>query len=60
MGLSLFYTGLGDHELAISSLHGAFDELSYWLLWPRVDPAFHALEAARGFQDLSGRMDFPN
>jgi tetratricopeptide (TPR) repeat protein len=55
--VAAIYTGLGDHDQALSCLEAAFEDRCFWLLrGVKVDPRFDRLREEARFQKLVQRM----
>ena len=58
-GFAMIYTGLGENEIAIEWLEKAFDDRNLWMAFLQVEPRLDPLRFDPRFQDLLGRMKFP-
>jgi DNA-binding winged helix-turn-helix (wHTH) protein/TolB-like protein/tetratricopeptide (TPR) repeat protein len=56
---ALVYTGLGDRDSAFRWLNVAYDELSYQLIYLKVDPRLDPLRSDPRYADLVRRIGFP-
>jgi hypothetical protein len=57
--LAVLYTGLGERDLAISTLTRGIEERSEDMVFLRVEPALDPLRSDPRFRDLLRRMGFP-
>jgi TolB-like protein/DNA-binding winged helix-turn-helix (wHTH) protein/Flp pilus assembly protein TadD len=56
---ALYHLGLGERELALTRLEGAYDERSWLVALLKVDPLLDELRTDPRFQALLRRMRFP-
>jgi len=53
------YGALGQNEEALRWLETAYQERAAWIAFLKIDPCLDALRPDPRFQDLLGRMNFP-
>ena len=58
--IALIYLGLGDEEQSIAWLERAHEQRDVWLIWLREAPEFASLYGDPRFQDLLGRLPYPD
>lgn len=59
-GMARVYTALDENEEAIRWLQTAYEENATWMILLKTDPHLDTLRADPRFQDLLGRMKFPD
>lgn len=57
--VSRLYLASGDHKQALAQLEQAYRDHDPYVVWLKVEPAFDPLRTEAGFQDLLGRVGFP-
>ncbi|MBI1984287.1 MAG: winged helix-turn-helix domain-containing protein [Acidobacteria bacterium] len=57
--IATIYTGLGKKDEAFAWLHKAYEDRADGLVYLQVEPKFDRLRSDPRFQDLLGRMKFP-
>jgi len=58
-GFALIHVGLGENDAALEWLDRAYQDRNSWMPYVQVEPRLDPLRADPRFQDLLGRMDFP-
>jgi len=59
-GLARLYAALDENEEAIRCLQTAYKENATWMIFLKTDPHLEILRGDPRFQDLLGRMKFPD
>jgi len=59
-GLARLYAALDENEEAIRCLQTAYKENATWMIFLKTDPNLDILRGDPRFQDLLGRMKFPD
>ena len=58
-GIAVVHAGLGQKDEAIGWLEKAYEERNGWMVFLGVEPRLDPLRAEPRFQELLGRMNFP-
>jgi len=58
-GFALIHTGLGENDEALEWLERAYQDRNGWMPFLQVEPRLDPLRSDPRFQDLLGRMNFP-
>ena len=53
------HTALGERDQAFTDLENAYNQRSSWMVWLKVEPKFDSLRSDPRFQELLGRVGFP-